>query len=68
MLFRMLLFFSCDLLPVFLTGAGSLGAVDDVTDPVHHSASDVSDAAVALGHHAAAIRRIPGVVAVRPWQ
>lgn len=59
------------LLPVLLTGAGPLGAVDDFRHPCHQPGGGVSQAGVELvatAHHPAAVRRVPGVVAVGPWQ
>lgn len=64
----------CDSLPVLLTGAGPLGAVDHLCygeAGVEHAAgveraAAVDDAIVA--QHAAAVRRVPGVVAVGPRQ
>lgn len=57
------------LLPVLLTGAGPLGAVDYLRHPCHQAGGSVSQAGVELGaHHPAAVRRVPGVVAVGPWQ
>lgn len=59
------------LLPVLLTGAGPLGAVDHLRHPGHQAGGSVSQAGVELAagaHHAAAVGRVPGVVAVGPRQ
>lgn len=56
-----------DSLPVLLTGAGPLGAVDDL----RCYAGGVSQASVehaVFAHHPAAVRRVPGVIAVGPRQ
>lgn len=60
-----------DLLPVLLAGACPLGAVDDLGDPCHEAAGSVRQGRIELvvgAHHPAAVRRVPGVVAVCPWQ
>lgn len=60
-----------DLLPVLLTGAGPLGAVDHLGQPGHQARGGVGQAGVELvaaAQHAAAVRRVPGVVAVGPRQ
>lgn len=57
------------LLPILLTGAGPLGAVDYLGHPRHQACCSVGQAGVELGaHHPAAVRRVPGVVAVGPRQ
>lgn len=59
------------LLPVLLAGAGPLGLVDHLGHAGRHGSGHVSEAAVeggAAGHHAAAVGRVPGVVAVGPRQ
>lgn len=58
-----------DLLPVLLTGAGPLGAVDDLSHPRYQARGSVSQGGVErAADHPAAVRCVPGVVAVRPWQ
>lgn len=58
-----------DLLPVLLTGAGPLGAVDDLSHPRYQARGCVSQGGVErAADHPAAVRCVPGVVAVRPWQ
>lgn len=59
------------LLPVFFTGTGPLGAIDNLGHPCHQAGGCVRKAAidlVAAAHHAAAVWRVPGVVAIGPGQ
>lgn len=60
-----------DLLPVLFTGAGPLGAVHHLRHPRHQATGAVRQAVVEVvpaAHHAAAVRRVPGVVAIGPRQ
>lgn len=54
-----------DLLPVLLTGAGPLSAIDYLGNPRYQACGNISQA---VSHHTAAVRRVPGVVAVGPRQ
>lgn len=71
LLIKMSLMYFRDLLPVLLTGAGPLSAVDHLGHPCHQACGRVNQAGVELvaaGHHPAAVRCVPGVIAVGPWQ
>lgn len=60
-----------DLLPVLLTGTGPLGAVDCLGHPCYQACGSISQAGVELvaaAQHPTAVRCVPGVVAVGPWQ
>lgn len=62
---------AASLLPVLLAGAGPFGLVDHLGHAGRHGSGHVSEAGVeggAAAHNAAAVGRVPGVVAVGPRQ